>query len=244
MAKDFSFKQFHIQAGQCGMPVSTDAVLLGAWAKVTTANNILDIGCGTGLLAIMSAQRNASANIFAVEIEKNAYLAAKNNFILSPWSDRLTVVHAAIQDYAKQMSHSVTNESLKFDAIICNPPYFNNGQLSSNNERALARHTHTLSHQSLLDCCSRLLKPQGTLSLILPKSEGEALLALTQSMALQATRLTYVKTTSTKGVTRLLIELTQQAIKSDTIMDELIINQGNGYTKEFTALTRAFYLKM
>lgn len=212
MAKNFTFKQFHINAFQCGMPVSTDAVLLGAWANINSAKNIVDIGCGTGLLAIMCAQRNAIADITAVEIEENAFKAAHQNATNSPWSKRLTIKHSSIQKFTNEVTVHAS-----FDAIICNPPYFNNGAQSTNSQRAVARHTSALSHLNLLSYCALLLKEQGTASFVLPKEEGLSFINLSQSTGVDCfsqlvlTRLIYVKTTNNKPATRVLIELTKQS---------------------------------
>jgi len=247
MAKNFTFKQFHINAFQCGMPVSTDAVLLGAWANIIDSSTILDIGCGTGLLAIMCAQRNQTADITAVEIELNAFNAARNNSFNSPWPSRLTIKHMPIQDFV--------STGLTFDSIICNPPYFNNGEQSQSRQRAVARHTSTLSHKSLLSYCNELLNENGTASFVLPKQEGLALLNLLQEMhsaqdsKLRLSRLTYVKTTFNKLASRVLIELSKSSLskKVDHIngeSNELIIHQGEAYSDEFISLTKDFYLKM
>ncbi|WP_028870164.1 tRNA1(Val) (adenine(37)-N6)-methyltransferase [Psychromonas arctica] len=281
MAKDFTFKQFHINAYQCGMPVSTDAILLGAWANINSAKKILDIGCGTGLLAIMCAQRNTLAHISAVEIEKNAFKAAQENAINCPWASRLSIHHQSIQDFTNEVTaHS------NFDAIICNPPYFNNGAQSSNSRRAVARHTSALSHNNLLSYCALLLTEQGTANFVLPKEEGLSFINLLQNtdaehfLKLSLTRLTYVKTTSSKPAIRVLIELTKQSttkgtlkssvsdkpdlLKTDRLNEnslkerglnsamltpewlknELVIHDGQAYSKEFIELTKAFYLKM
>lgn len=251
MAKEFTFKKFHINAFECGMPVSTDAVLLGAWANIKQSKSILDIGCGTGLLAIMCAQRNLTAKITAVEIEKNAFHAAQLNCFNSPWSDRLNVKHIAIEDFVKSVFSLNQQETPYFDSIICNPPYFNHGEESRNNQRAVARHTSKLTHSDLLNYCNKLLKLQGTASFILPREEGLALLRLLLDFSqsdsnfhLQLSRLTYVKTTSTKAAKRVLIELVKEMTVVQHTEKEMIIHDGDNYSAAFIALTGAFYLKM
>jgi tRNA1Val (adenine37-N6)-methyltransferase len=253
MAKDFTFKQFHISGIQCGMPVSTDSILLGAWANIEKANNILDIGTGTGLLAIMCAQRNSVANITGVELEENAFKAACNNAVNSPWASRISIKHTSIQDFLFSLSKEVT-----YDAIICNPPYFNNGMESTVHERAIARHTSALSHRDLITYCDRLLKEQGTASFVLPKDEGVRFIDLLQGEQicfqsnLVVTRFTDVKTTMTKPAIRALIELTKsvkmanEASQQNSVRTngELVINDGKRYSKQFIDLTKAFYLKM
>lgn len=243
MAKDFTFKQFHINALKCGMPVSTDAIILGAWANIQNNQSILDIGCGTGLLSLMCAQRNATAEIIGVEIEKNAYQSAMLNFRNSPWNERLKVIHREVGDFTEESIQSKNS----FDAIICNPPYFNDGETSHNLQRSMARHTSTLPHRKLLKYCAALLVNRGKANLILPQKEGEIflnLLHLEENNELQLTRLTEVKTTINKPVSRLLIELSKQDNSATMTREQLIINSLNGYSVEFINLTKDFYLKM
>lgn len=236
MAKDFTFKQFHINAFQCGMPVSTDAVLLGAWANITAAESILDIGCGTGILSLMCAQRNQSALISAIEIEENAFQAATHNIMNSPWSERLSVYHQSLADF--------TLSTNKFSAIICNPPYFNSGEVSQSSQRAVARHANQLTHADLLHYCCLLLKDASYASFILPVQEGRVFLQLAEQYDLQVSRLTQVKTTPHKAVSRLLIELTNITTAITTETSELIIHNGQQNSDQFINLTKDFYLKM
>jgi tRNA1Val (adenine37-N6)-methyltransferase len=245
MAKDFSFKQFNIKAFSCGMPVSTDAVLLGSWAKIDQTDSIIDIGTGTGVLAIMCAQRNLQAQITAVEIEENAFNAATQNCAQSPWHNRLDVRHSSIALFSEKASEM----GQVFKSIICNPPYFNHGLSSTNPHRAIARHTSMLSHNELIGFCAQLLSAQGTASFVLPIKEGMAFIQLISQpenryLNLTLSRLTHVKTTVNKVASRLLIELTKQ---TDAIVfneEELVIHNGSSYTAEFIALTQQFYLKM
>jgi len=243
MAKSFTFKQFHIDAFQCGMPVSTDAIILGAWADIEASSTLLDLGCGTGVLALMCAQRNPIVKIKAIEIEKNAVDAARKNIANSPWRDRVSVLHQSIQS----MTEDYLERGLKVEAIICNPPYFNDGISSQEESRAIARHSETLPHNVLLNCCSHLLKDEGKASFILPKKEGEAfikLLSKPTTSLFSLTRLTSVRTTAKKDVTRVLIELTKNNQQDVYQHNELIIHHGEEYSADFIALTKAFYLKM
>ncbi len=239
MANDFTFKQFHIYGHQCGMPVSTDGVLLGAWADIISSVSILDIGCGTGLLSLMAAQRNSKAKITAIEIERHAFQAALNNCQQSVWAERINVIHANIASFNPQ--------SERFDSIICNPPYFTSGEVSSIASRATARHTNQLSHQDLIGFCSELLIPGGKASFILPKYEGDQFITLIESSLLSLTRLTQIRSTPTKPVSRLLIEITLNSNhnKSEAVeCAELLIHQGSNYSDAFITLTKDFYLKM
>lgn len=247
MNKGFTFKQFHIDDHGCGMPVSTDGVLLGAWAQVSSCRDsqsqlsrqtILDIGCGSGLLSLMAAQRtpSGSADILALDIDPAAVAAAGKNFSTSPWSARLQAEHQDIRAWVSSQSKG------RFQAILCNPPYFNHGEQASCPRRATARHTDTLSHRDLLSCLQYLLAPAGQASLILPVYEGEALLTMLADYDLHCRRLCRVKSTAAKPVHRLLIALSPQ----DGACDEtsLIIHQQGQYSAEFAALTRDFYLKL
>ncbi|MCM0147819.1 50S ribosomal protein L11 methyltransferase [Photobacterium galatheae] len=249
MKKGFTFKQFHVDDHGCGMPVSTDGVLLGAWASLPHpeatpgTNALLDIGCGSGLLALMAAQRIAaqysqgsSPQILAVDIDPTAVTAARQNFILSPWHDRLQAEQQDIRSWA------TTQPAGAFHTILCNPPYFNSGEQANCQRRATARHTNTLSHQVLLSGLTHLLAADGCASLILPLTEGEALLAMLTDHQLYCRRLCQVRSTATKPVSRLLIELMHQPGHCE--QTTLTIHQDGQYSPEFITLTRAFYLKL
>ncbi len=146
--KSFKFKQFSIEGGQSGMPVSTDGVLLGAWSFDHRPANILDIGTGTGLLALMCAQRFPHSQIEAIDIDEYAYMAASANVKASPWRDQITV---------RQLDILESKFDQCFEGIICNPPYFNSGEHSQHSQRATARHTHTLNHESLIQGQKKVL---------------------------------------------------------------------------------------
>ncbi len=231
--KGFTFKQFTIYAGNSGMPVSTDGVLLGAWAQAPEDGNLLDIGTGTGLLALMCAQRYSRLSIDAVEIETAALSIARKNFAASPWSQRL---------HLQQGDILALTFAQRFDAIICNPPYFNSGQTSEKIPRATARHTLTLDHQSLLWRCHALLKPDGKASFILPLTEGEQFIELAHQCGLHLTRCCRVKPSDKKPCHRLLLELSHSQAACQ--YEELVIQNSAGYTAQFITLTKNFYLKM
>ncbi len=215
------------------MPVSTDGVLLGAWATIEYANTILDIGTGTGLLALMCAQRNPHAKINAIDINHEAIVAATHNVELSPWNDRIQL---------QQIDVSQLIAPKKFEHIICNPPYFNSGEQSRIQQRAIARHTDTLSHQALLIAADKLLSSQGRASFILPTVEGEAFIAQAVSYNWHVSRRCEIQTTATKPVSRLLFELSRQECQIEA--SQLLIHQQQAYSKAFVRLTQDFYLKM
>ncbi|QIL85012.1 methyltransferase [Vibrio sp. HDW18] len=231
--KSFQFKQFSIQEGQCGMPVSTDGVLLGSWAFSTPPATILDIGCGTGLLSLMCAQRFSLAVITAIDIEASAYQATELNRKNSPWAARITSQQADILDW---------QPLTRFAAIICNPPYFTSGASAQQPVRATARHTLGLSHPALIARLPQLLTSDGVASFILPKSEGEQFIALAQQAGLYLGRYCQVQATASKPVHRLLFELHRSPFISQAT--ELVIQQHGAYSEPFCQLTRDFYLKM
>ncbi len=231
--KGFKFKKFSIEGGESGMPVSTDGVMLGAWIESTVDAKLLDIGTGTGLLALMCAQRFALAQITAVDIESTAIEAAKQNFAESPWQERLFPLHTDVLTF---------NPHSLFQRIICNPPYFNTGEQSKQSQRATARHTDSLRHDALLKCCYQLLEEEGKASFILPITEGEQFIELAVQQGWYLSRCCRVQPSERKPVHRLLFELTKQPCITQE--SQLIIHSSNGYSDDFVRLTHEFYLKM
>jgi tRNA1Val (adenine37-N6)-methyltransferase len=239
MSRGFRFKQFYVDDHGCGMPVSTDGVLLGTWAKLPQQGKIVDIGTGSGLLALIAAQRTshlAYITIEAIELVPGSAKAARHNFSSSPWHHRL---HCIEQDVIvwqhSQQPHQV-------EAIICNPPYFNFGQQATSNHRATARHTATFTHQQLLQSFHHLLTPTGIASIILPCYEGQSLLKQAKDYGLYCHRYCEVRSTEAKPPTRLLLQLSKTELSYTT--EQLCIHDNGGYSAEFKALTENFYLKM
>src|SRR5664279_1596216 len=145
--KPFRFKHFSVDDSKCAMKVGTDGVLMGAWADVSAAEKILDIGTGCGLIALMAAQRS-NANITAIDIDEDATLQSKENFLSSPWHERIEAIHATVQQF---------QPDFLFDLIICNSPFFKNALKTPYHERNLARHNDTLPFDSLVSSVNRLL---------------------------------------------------------------------------------------
>ncbi|GAT61453.1 tRNA1Val (adenine37-N6)-methyltransferase [Paludibacter jiangxiensis] len=219
------------------MKVGTDGVLLGAWAAVEEAKTILDVGTGSGLIALMAAQRNSAAHITAIDIEETSTIQAEENFNRSPWQERLTVHHASLEQYA-------LTANTTFDAIISNPPYFHQSLHSPDKKRTLARHTAHFTQDTLLANCCELLSANGSIFLILPVTEGEILLTKAIDYQLFCTQKTLVFPTTSSNPKRLLIALTktQQPLLEDTITIESGIR--HHYSEDFASMLQAFYLKL
>ena len=232
----FNFKQFSVQQDLCSMKVGTDGVLLGAWTNTDNANRILDIGTGTGLIALMLAQRS-NANIIALDAEANAFEQAKINFDASPWTNRLQLVLSKIQNYQTDK---------KFDLIVSNPPYFSGYYSSDDLSRDIARSADMLlSYEELITAVKRLLKEEGRLSLILPADQQERIIAIANQYELALSRITLVKTKNTKDAKRVLLEFVNTSNEVKAILDELVIqsdDNGRVYTQEYIKLTKDFYL--
>ena len=148
----FKFKEFSIIQEKSAMKVGTDGVLLGCWVSSEKVNNILDIGCGTGLITLMLGQRNLDSNITGIEIDKRAIQEAQLNISNSDWNQRIEIKHTSLQQF---------NPQLKFDLIVSNPPFF--PQNKSQKSRDIARHTNTLSFEELIDNANNLLEKKGGL---------------------------------------------------------------------------------
>jgi tRNA1Val (adenine37-N6)-methyltransferase len=234
--KPFHFKQFTIEQDRCSMKVGTDGILLGAWADVAGVNNILDIGTGTGVIAIMLAQRALQAEIHAVEIDEAAWSQALDNMKNAPWADRLHAHLDAIQ-------HFVKKTSLRFDLVVSNPPFFSGGTLSNSQDKTSVRHTIKLPHGDLLAAVRTLLTPDGRFCVVLPYLEGLRFREMANSYHLFCTKMTDIKPKEGKAVERLLLQFERSVKRLEK--DELVIQNGgvNEWTEEFRALTGEFYLK-
>jgi len=235
--KPFQFKQFVIEQDQCMMKIGTDGVLLGAWIDVSNSKSILDIGTGTGVIAIMAAQRTEDAIIHGVEIDEAAFVQAQSNMNKTPWKDRLTPFHQSIQDFTRESTH-------KYDLIVSNPPFFSGGTLSDNLSRNEVRHTVKLPNGELLNCARRLLAPGGCLAVILPYIEGLRFQEQAESYGFYCNKITEVHPKAGKPVERLLLEFSM--VQKDLVKEELIIqfDKRNDYTEDYITLTKEFYLNM
>ena len=229
----FRFKQFVIKQEGAAMKVGTDGVLLGAWADINKVVNVLDIGTGSGVIALMIAQR-CEANIQAVEIDSASVIQAKSNFESSPWADRLVIQAFSIQTY-------VQNQTSKFDLIVSNPPYFNKSLKPPTPERVITRHTDQLSNKDLLSAVSKLLQPEGRFCAIFPYIEGNIFIAEAANYGLYCNKKLYIQTKPTKPIIRILVDLS--FVKRKLVENTISIHTIDGeYTNEYKELTTDFYL--
>ncbi|MDI9256455.1 tRNA1(Val) (adenine(37)-N6)-methyltransferase [Flavobacterium sedimenticola] len=235
----FQFKQFAIQQDRCAMKVGTDGVLLGAWAPIDHRPfSVLDIGAGTGLIALMLAQRSHAEQIDAIEIDENAFEQCVDNFENSPWNDRLFCFHASLDDFMDDL------EDEEYDLIVSNPPFYSEDYKTENESRDLARFQDALPFEDLVEAASVLLSEKGVLAIIVPYKEEDRLMALAQACDLFPLQITRVKGTPTSEIKRSLMAFSLTET-TDFPIDELVIETArHQYTAEYMALTQDFYLKM
>lgn len=231
----FHFKKFSIDDSTAAMKIGTDAVLLGAWTPWSGETRILDIGTGSGILALMMAQRNFKTKIDAIEIEPAAAELAQQNVQLSPWSDQIQVFNSSIQDFADQTSN-------KYSLIISNPPFFTDSLKTPVSTRNMARHNDTLPVRDLLETTSKLLSDNGKAAFILPADAFGNWTIEAENLFLYPACITLVKSTRTHSPHRVMVVFTK--CKSLEIIDnEISIYSSKGvYTNEYRQLTKEFYL--
>ena len=229
----FRFKQFTVYHDRCAMKVGTDGVLLGAWCNVDGCKEIVDAGTGSGLIAMMLAQRSC-ANITGVEIDGSASGQALANVELSPFAGLVRIVHASFLEFAKENAG-------KYDLIVSNPPYFIDALKSDDTARSLARHTGEMDYEGLIDSSCRLLSAAGRLALILPYDRFDFFSRLAVGYGLSLCRKTLVYPKSGALPKRVLMEWGQAVC--DCIETSLIVEIGRHvYSEDFKLLTRDFYL--
>lgn len=232
----FRFKQFEVRHDLCPMPITTDSVLVGAAANASEARQVLDVGTGCGVIALMIAQRNPLAIIHAIDIHSDAVQQARQNFILSPWGNRLTAICDDFLAYASQSTQ-------RYDLIVSNPPYFTEDTLSPDAQRASARNTVSLPLQSLIDGCQRLLNPNGILCLITPYSIGKSFAQMVKHAGMHVAQCLIVKGTPGAEPSRIVWHITHS--HTTTRFRHLVIELARGvYTPQYISLTHRFYLKM
>lgn len=239
MNAPFKFKQFTIHQDRTAMKVGTDAILIGAWTSLKhDPASILDIGTGTGIIALMLAQRSSSELIDALEIDEDAYEQAVENFENSDWGDRLFCYHASFDEFVEEMQ-----DEQKYDLIVSNPPFYSADYSSGDVKRDQARFSRALPFEELLEGASLLLSKRGKLSIIIPSAEEEKLLYLAGDFGLFPQRITRVKGNTRSPLKRSLMELS--FLETQLIEDELVIETArHQYTSQYIDLVKDFYLKM
>jgi tRNA1Val (adenine37-N6)-methyltransferase len=232
---DFKFKQFSLRHDRSTMKVGTDGVLLGAWAGTGDAKKILDIGTGSGLIALMLAQRTMpGVSIDALEIEQHAFEQAQENTVRSPWRDKVKVFHIAIQDF---------NTTEKYDLIVSNPPYFQNSQRPPDEKRLQARHTTSLTYPELLSSVRRLINAKGKFNVILPHTEGLQFIDFARPYNLHCTRQWSFRTRKEKPIERWLLEFSvHEAFKEDG--EIILYSTHDEWSEGYKKLTKDFYIKL
>ncbi len=231
----FRFKQFTVHQEHASFRITTDSVLLGAWAELQGVKRILDIGTGTGILALMAAQRS-DAYIVAIEPDRNSFMQAGLNIAGSPWHDRISLINTSAQEY-------LSGEDLLFDTVITNPPFFNDSLLNPDPGKASTRHSITLSHRELLESSLRLMSPGGTLQTVLPVNEAATFMDMASAAGLSCSRRLIVKPTPLLPPARILMTLgfVERACEEATV----VIEKGgrHEYSDEYKSLTKDFYLR-
>jgi tRNA1Val (adenine37-N6)-methyltransferase len=234
----FQFKQFSVQQNKTAMKVGTDGVLLGAWAPINhNPFSILDIGAGTGIIALMLAQRTNAEQIDALEIDEDAYEQAVGNFENSPWSDRLFCFHAGLDEFIDEPED-------EYDLIVSNPPFYAENYKTQNEQRDLSRFQDAMPFEELIEAADLLLSENGIFAVIIPFKEEENFIALAKEWELYPLKITRVKGNLISPVKRSLLAFSRNQIPEIAI-DELIIEiDRHVYTPEYIELTKDFYLKM
>lgn len=231
----FAFRQFTIYHDRCAMKVGTDGVLLGAWTDPDVAGSILDVGTGTGLIAIMLAQRSGAV-IHGVEIDESAFQQATTNARLCPWNARLNFFHDSFQHFARQTQY-------RYDLIVSNPPFFRNSLRPPALGRQLARHDERLSYESLFFYASSLLTSAGRFSLIIPFDETENISRMALFNRLHLHKQTIVRADPDKPPMRCLLEFSKEPVNQPLITEMAIRKSvGEDYSTDYKLLTGAYYL--
>jgi tRNA1Val (adenine37-N6)-methyltransferase len=244
--KPFKFKQFTVEQDRCAMKIGTDGVLLGAWVSIkNNPFSILDIGAGTGIIALQLAQRSNAEMVDAIEIDEDAYEQCVDNFENSPWGDRLFCYHASLEEFVEEIEE-------KYDLIISNPPFYSpplpsasppKGEKIISTSRELARFNDALPFDELIESASLLLSDEGIFAVIIPRKEEENFIAMASEVNLFPNRICRVRGTETSEEKRSMLEFSFEKI-SPKIENLTIETSRHIYTEEYQNLVQDFYLKM
>jgi tRNA1Val (adenine37-N6)-methyltransferase len=237
MNTSFKFKQFSLEQDRCAMKVGTDGVLLGAWATVShNPFSVLDIGAGTGLIALMLAQRTHAQLIDAIEIDDDAYEQCVENFEASPWNDRLFCYHAGLDEFVDEIDDT-------YDLIVSNPPFYTEEVSTGDTQRDQARNNFAMPFNELIAASAKLLSPNGIFSVIIPHKEEAHFIKLAEAHQLHPIKITHVKGNTTSAVKRSLLSFSFTKTQPSTT-NLVIEKERHVYTDEYIKLTKDFYLKM
>lgn len=261
MAASFDFKRFSVSNELSAQKVGTDGVLLGAWVALDgTERHILDVGTGTGVIALMLAQRTANpslktdvpdshacddiypgATIIGIDIDAPSAEEAAANFKASPWSDRMAAFQGDFRGLGGDTPHPLSFLKCPYDLIVSNPPFFTDSLKAPEARRSDARHSDALTFEDMLREATSLLSPEGRLAVIYPALEAERLSGEALSAGLFPIRSCRVSTKAGKAPKRIMMEFSRQ--KKEPLTEELFIHEGDGFSEAYIALTRDFYLK-
>jgi tRNA1Val (adenine37-N6)-methyltransferase len=240
MAAGFRCKQFFVSHQHCAMKVGTDALLLGAWTSVPASGDCLDIGCGSGILSLMLAQRTGSSQLIdAVELDSAAAVQARQNVLESPWPSRIRVIKRDILTYPGSADHLAQR---RYQQITSNPPYFTAALANPDQQKQLARHNDQLPFAGLLQAAAALLAPNGRFSLILPVQEAERLLVLARDSGWHLLRAQAVQSQPDKSPARLLLELGLAPATPEQLPVLLVRDEQGQYSPAYRQLLAGFYL--
>ncbi len=243
----FKFKQFTVEQDRCAMKIGTDGVLLGAWVSVNKKPfSILDIGAGTGIIALQLAQRSNAEMVDAIEIDENAYEQCVDNFENSPWGDRLFCYHASLEEFVDEIEE-------KYDLIISNPPFYSpplrcggspqKGEKIISTSRELARFYDALPFDELIESASLLLSDEGIFAVIIPRKEEENFIKMASEVNLFPNKICRVRGNENSEEKRSMLEFSFEKV-SAKIENLTIENSRHDYTLTYQNLVQDFYLKM
>lgn len=236
MSKPFIFKKFSVNQQNHSFKVGTDSIILGAIVNQNiNPKNILDIGTGTGLLALMMAQKFKTSKIDAIDIQKECVLLAQKNFEKSDWINRLSAIHKSLQDF---------NPTKKYELIICNPPYFENSLANQSKQKAISRHLnpHSFSLDVFFNQTKKLLQNNGSIYFCYPKNQEDKIDNHIFNSELYLSNKYYIKSSALQTPYLIIYKLMFSSIQNPLIEDLAIRNSKNEYTQEFITLTQEFYL--
>lgn len=236
MSKPFHFKEFSVSQDKTAMKIGTDGVLLGAWAKVNQAFSILDIGTGTGVIALMMAQKSNAEIIDAIELDDSAYEQAVDNFENSDWGDRLFCYHASLLEFAEEIED-------KYEVIVSNPPFYTDAYKTDNEERNKARFEDSLPFEHLIHGVTSLLEENGNFYVIIPYKEESNFISLAKKHGLFLQNCCRVKGNENAEFKRSLLQFSfkDSTANFETLTIEI---ERHKYTQEYINLVKDFYLKM